>query len=106
MEVWVHSPAQTPLHQSHFKIVPNQLVNMSPTAPPAATAMDTTPFAADGALSLPRNPSAVRNLAMMQEHLKTCLGCRHCTEPDPVQHPHAPFMKRAIELSRVAGERH
>lgn len=48
--------------------------------------------------AVPRTPSAVSNLA----HLNEC--CKHKEEEiDPIQHPHAPFMARAIHLSRVAG---
>jgi hypothetical protein len=48
---------------------------------------------------LPRTPSAVVNL----QHLKEC--CNHADEIDTsgIQHPYAPFMERAIYLSRVAG---
>lgn len=48
---------------------------------------------------LPRTASAVFNL----QHLKEC--CKHADEVDTsgIQHPHGPFMERAIYLSRVAG---
>jgi len=49
--------------------------------------------------TIPRTPSAVVNL----QHLQEC--CKHKEEVDTsgIQHPHGPFMERAIYLSRVAG---
>lgn len=49
--------------------------------------------------SIPRTASAVTNLA----HLNEC--CKHSEDVDTsgIQHPHGPFMERAIYLSRVAG---
>jgi hypothetical protein len=48
---------------------------------------------------IPRTPSAVVNL----QHLQEC--CKHKDDIDSsgIQHPYAPFMERAIYLSRVAG---
>lgn len=47
---------------------------------------------------LPRSDTVNRNLASL------CTCCREpFTEPDPVEHPHRPFMERAIELSRIGG---
>ena len=63
---------------------------MVPPPPPAAPAAP--------APSLPRTETAKRNLASL------CNCCREpFTEPDPIEHPHRPFMERAIELSRIAG---
>lgn len=49
--------------------------------------------------AIPRTPSAAVNLA----HLQEC--CKHHEDVDTsgIEHPHAPFMERAIYLSRVAG---
>jgi hypothetical protein len=47
---------------------------------------------------LPRSATAVKNLESL------CACCREpLSEADPVQHPHKPFMERAIELSRIGG---
>jgi len=74
---------QTPLNNN----------NMAPP-PPAADAPP--PPAAPAAL--PRSNTAVKNLSAL------CACCRDPQlEADPVQHPHAPFMARAIELSRIGG---
>jgi hypothetical protein len=49
--------------------------------------------------TIPRTESAACNLA----HLNEC--CKHSEDVDTsgIQHPHGPFMERAIYLSRVAG---
>jgi hypothetical protein len=49
--------------------------------------------------AIPRTHSAAVNL----QHLKEC--CKHQDDVDTsgIQHPHGPFMERAIYLSRVAG---
>ena len=50
-------------------------------------------FSAGDPPHMPRTESAVHNL----EHLQAC--CHNHVEPDDsgIQHPHAPFMARAIE---------
>jgi hypothetical protein len=54
--------------------------------------------AAQGAV--PRTPSAVINLAHLNE---CCRSKLEAVDSGGFAHPHAPFMQRAIELSRIAG---
>jgi hypothetical protein len=67
---------------------------MAPPPPPPAAAV----VAGAPPPTLPRSDTAVKNLASL------CACCREpMLEDDPVQHPHRPFMERAIELSRIGG---
>jgi hypothetical protein len=82
---------------------PNHPTTPQRSAPPQAESnnnndMAPPPPAAPPAPALPRTDTAVKNLASL---------CKCCREPvpgsDPVEHPHRPFMERAIELSRIGG---
>ncbi len=48
---------------------------------------------------IPRTPSAAVNL----QHLQECCKLKEDVDNSGIQHPYAPFMERAIYLSRVAG---